>query len=97
MFCQYTNMSSTNPPRPTQAIDREAFRQRVSWVQEKSEMTKAAFAESIGITKSNYRQVELGKRLLTVEQIYNAFVVHGIPMEYLLTGRQTDLPAKYRS
>ena len=59
-------------------------------------MSKSDFADSIGVTKSNFRQVELGNRMLTVDQIYNLFVIHGVPMEYVLAGKEIDLPERYR-
>jgi len=59
-------------------------------------MTKVAFADSIGITKSNYGQVEKGNRKLSVDQIYNIFIVYGVPMEYVLAGQEANLPEKFR-
>jgi antitoxin component HigA of HigAB toxin-antitoxin module len=59
-------------------------------------LNKADFAKSIGLSKSNYRQVEVGARLLTVGQIYTLYMTHGVPMEYLLTGQQSSLPSKFK-
>ena len=84
------------PPREYSTVDREAFARRLTYVREKLGLSKKDFAESIGITKSNYTQVEKGERMLTVDQIYRAFIVHGVPMEYLLVGQETRLPESLR-
>lgn len=89
--------TKTPPPRKFQQIDRDAFRQRIIYVREKIGFSKTDFAASIGISKSNYSQVESGKRMLTVDQIYNAFVVHGVPMEYLIAGQEANLPERLRA
>jgi DNA-binding transcriptional regulator YiaG len=86
----------TSPPRKLQQIDRDAFRLRIAYIREKTELSKKDFAESIGISKSNYSQVESGNRMLTVDQIYNVFVIYGIPMEYLIAGQETNLPDRFR-
>lgn len=86
-----------SPPRQLQTVDRDAFRARLQWVRERTGLTKAAFADSIGITRSNYSQAEAGKRMLTVDQIFNIYVVYGVPMEYLLIGRETGLPEQFRA
>ena len=86
----------TSPPRRLKQVDREAFRLRLSYIREKTGLSAKDFAESIGISKSNYSQVESGNRMLTVDQIYNVFVVYGVPMEYLLAGQETNLPDKFR-
>jgi hypothetical protein len=94
--CEKIGMPESNDsPHPPQ-IDREAFRARVAWVQCRSGLNKVEFAASIGLSKSNYRQVELGSRLLTVGQIYTLYMTHGVPMEYLLTGQQSGLPDKFK-
>lgn len=76
-------------------VDRDKFLERLIFIRERLEMSKSEFAASIGITKSNYTQVEKGKRMLTVDQVYNLFIVHGVPMEYILAGRTTDLPKRF--
>ena len=83
-------------PRKLQAIDREAFRDRLQYIREKSGLSKKDFGESIGLSKSNYGQAEAGKRMLTVDQIFAIFVVYGVPIEYLLIGREVDLPERFR-
>jgi len=77
-------------------VDHDAVRQRVTFIRERLGMTKVAFADSIGITKSNYGQVEKGNRKLSVDQIYNIFIVYGVPMEYVLAGQEANLPEKFR-
>lgn len=97
MTCDYEGMTQgTPPPRKLHTVDREAFRYRIQYVREKSGLSKKDFGESIGMPKGNYGQVEAGNRLLTVDQMYNLYMVYGIPMEYLLVGRETDLPEKFR-
>ncbi|MFY0633653.1 MAG: helix-turn-helix transcriptional regulator [Vannielia sp.] len=86
-----------NTPRSPQTIDREAFRKRLQWVRERSGLSKTDFAESIGMPKGNYGQVESGNRMLTVDQMYTVYVVHGVPLEYLVMGRETDLPDRFRN
>lgn len=83
-------------PRSPHTIDRDAFRKRLQWVRERSGMSKKDFGESIGMPKGNYGQVEAGNRMLTVDQMYNLYVVHGVPLEYLLMGRETELPERFR-
>ncbi|WP_010137563.1 helix-turn-helix domain-containing protein [Oceanicola sp. S124] len=83
-------------PRENQSVDREAFARRVTFVREKLGLTKKDFADSIGITKSNYSQVEQGNRMLTVDQLYRCFLVHGVPMEYLLVGQEARLPQIFK-
>ncbi|WP_416588841.1 MULTISPECIES: helix-turn-helix domain-containing protein [unclassified Phaeobacter] len=86
----------TNPPRKLQQVDRDAFRLRLNYIRERTGLSGKDFAESIGISKSNYSQVEKGNRMLTVDQIYNIFVIYGVPMEYLIAGQETNLPEKFR-
>jgi len=87
--CDYGGMTQTTPPpRQIHTVDRDAFRLRLQYTREASGLSKAAFGESIGLSKSNYGQVEAGNRLLTVDQIYNLFMIHGVPMEYLVAGRE---------
>lgn len=84
------------PPRTLHAVDREAFRLRLQWIRECSGLSKKDFGESIGLPKGNYGQVEAGNRMLTVDQIYNVYMVYGVPMEYLMMGREENLPPKFR-
>lgn len=83
-------------PRENQSVDRVAFARRVTFVREKLGLSKKDFADSIGITKSNYSQVEQGNRMLTVDQIYRCFLVHNVPMEYLLVGQEARLPDAFK-
>jgi len=77
-------------------VDRAAFQRRITFVRERTGLAKQAFAASIGVSKSNYTQVEMGNRMLTVDQIFRVFVVYGVPMEYLLAGQETNLPERFR-
>lgn len=88
--------AGTKPPRDHSAVDRTAFARRLTYVRETLGLSKKDFAESIGITKSNYSQVEKSERMLTVDQLYRLFMVHGVPMEYLLVGQETRLPEIFR-
>ena len=84
------------PPRQILSVDREAFRDRLVYIRKKTGMSAQDFGASIGLPKGNYSQVEKGKRLLTVDQIYNVYVRYGVPMEYLIAGQETNLPARFR-
>lgn len=84
-------------PRKKLEIDREAFRRRITFVRERLGLSKTDFAESIGLSKSNYGQIEKGNRMLTVDQVYAVWVVHGVPMEYLMAGREAELPERFRN
>ncbi|MDE4303590.1 helix-turn-helix transcriptional regulator [Phaeobacter gallaeciensis] len=95
--CDHGSMTErASPPRKLQQVDREAFQARIIYIREKSGLSKKDFAESIGVSKSNYSQVESGNRMLTVDQLYNVFVIYGVPMEYLLAGQESNLPDKFR-
>jgi len=88
--------TGTTPPRSNDIVDREAFTRRLIYIREKLGMSKKDFGESLGVTKSNYSQVEKGERMLTVDQLYRLFIVYGVPMEYLLVGQETRLPELFR-
>lgn len=97
LFQQNGGMTErASPPRRLQQVDRDAVRARLTYIREKTGLSKKDFAESIGISKSNYSQVESGNRMLTVDQIYNVFVIYGVPMEYLIAGQESNLPEKFR-
>lgn len=86
------------PHKPIRPIrfDRTDFVKRLVFIRERLGLTKSAFAESVGITKSNYTQVEAGRRMLTVDQMYALFMVHGVPIEYLMCGQELNLPDKFK-
>ncbi|MGC0225173.1 helix-turn-helix domain-containing protein [Pseudooceanicola nitratireducens] len=88
--------ASMQIPRQNHTVDRDAFAQRLVYVREKLGLSKTEFATSLGLSKSNYGQVEAGNRMLTVDQIYKCFIVHGVPMEYLLAGQEARLPDHLR-
>lgn len=79
-----------------QRIDRQNFGARVAAIRERSGLTKKDFAASIGVAQGNYIQVERGERLLTIDQIYTAYLKYGIPMEYFLLGLEANLPERFR-
>lgn len=79
-------------PRERHNVDRQALGRRLAYIRGKLGMNGPEFADTIGLTKSNLSQVEKGNRLLTVDQIYRCFIVHGVPMEYLLVGQEARLP-----
>lgn len=83
-------------PKTTAQVDFDAVTERLIYIRKRLGYNKTDFAKSIGITKSNYGQIENRKRKLSVDQIYRIFVVHSVPMEYLLAGQVTNLPEKLR-
>ncbi len=77
-------------------VDRTAVIHRLQHIRQCLELNKTTFAVSIGISKSNYSQIESGARMLTVDQIYTIFMTYGVPMDYLVAGRAENLPGRFR-
>lgn len=86
----------TSPPRRMPTVERSIVAQRLLFIRERLGVNKTQMAESIGMSKSNYGQVEAGNRMLTVDQMYCLFVIHGVPMEYTIAGLETNLPVQFR-
>jgi len=62
----------------------EADRYRI--IQEKSGLSKAAFAESLGISRAHYYHIETGKQNPPKEILGKLASVHNINLNWLITG-----------
>ncbi|MBR9766001.1 MAG: helix-turn-helix domain-containing protein [Rhodobacteraceae bacterium] len=69
-------------------VERKDMARRLARARIAAGMSMVDFANSIGIAKSNYSQVEQGKRMLTVDQLYRCWRVHGISIHHLLGGEE---------
>jgi len=65
-------------------MDSEANRYRI--IQEKSGLSKAAFAESLGISRAHYYHIEMGKQNPPKEVLERLASVHNVNLNWLIIG-----------
>ena len=60
--------------------------ERYNFIQEKSGLSKAAFAESIGISRAHYYHIETGKQNPPKEVLERLASVHSVNLNWLIIG-----------
>lgn len=55
-------------------------------------MTKAEFADKLGIDRSSYTKIEAGSKPLNIEMGFKISEAYGVPLDYIYRGLPQNLP-----
>ena len=77
-------------------INFKAVGMRLEAVRKVIGLSKGDFARVFGLAPSVYARVIKGERLLQVHYAYRLHKIYNVPLDYIYTGKTTDLPPGWR-
>jgi len=66
--------------------------ERLKALREALEMTKAEFADAIGVDRSSYTKIEKGEKPLLPKSAYRIWKLYGVDMNYVYLGQVGGVP-----
>lgn len=81
----------------TPPSDKRFVARRLEAVRKSLNLTKAEFADVIGIDRSSYTKIEKGVKPILPDAAYRIFELYGIDMNFIYLGQVGGLPARLSS
>lgn len=70
----------------------EQVAKRIKALRETLGLSKAEFADRVGIDRSSYTKIENGDKPLNIEMGYTISEIYGVPLDFIYKGQMHQLP-----